>query len=206
MLIFKLIRSQKLNDKVMNIIKRCKLIRSLFGESSIHGFNYVVNQDLLFIEQLFWMLTIVFSIYGTYFAFAGQLKRYEENPTVLSLEILSQGIFNRPSFTVCTNFTNEETAIKIVERLWNKSNESEDYSEYLDFVQFVNRANYRNLKEFKKFENNLDFKNVDLLQIATEMKLIMPLSSTTFSNVITELGICQSSTQLYRYQNPYFKE
>lgn len=199
-------RSQKLNDKVMNIIKRCKLIRSLFGESSIHGFNYVVNQDLLFIEQLFWMLTIVFSIYGTYFAFAGQLMRYDENPTVLSLEILSQGIFNRPSFTVCTNFTSEETASKIVERLWKKSNESENYSEYMDFVQFVSRATYRNLKEFKKFENNLDFQDVDLLQIATEMKLFMPMSSPTLSNVITELGICQSSTKLYRYQNPYFKE
>lgn len=190
----------------MNILNRCKLIRRLFGESSIHGFNYVVNQDLLFIEQIFWILAILFSIYGTYFAFAGQLLRYDENPTVLSLEILSQGIFNRPSFTVCTNFTSEETASKIVEKLWSKSKGSEKYSEYLEFVKYVSRANYRNLNEFKNFENNLDFEKVDLLQIATEMKTVMPLSSTTFSNIITELGVCQSSTKLYRYQNPYFKE
>ena len=190
----------------MNILHRCKLVRILFGESSIHGFSYVVNQDLLFIEQIFWILSILFCIYGTYTAFAGQLMRYEENPTVLSLEILSQGIFDRPAFTVCSNFSNEETASKIVKKYWNMSNDSEKYPEYLDFVKYISRANYRNLKEFKKFANNPDFQEVDLLQIALEMKLELPLSSSTFTNVITELGICQSSTTLYRFQNPYFKE
>ncbi|CAO1413601.1 unnamed protein product, partial [Diamesa tonsa] len=190
----------------MNILHRCKLARILFGKSSIHGFSYIVNQDLLFIEQIFWILSILSCIYGTYFAFSGQLMRYDENPTVLSLEILSQGIFNRPSFTVCTNFTNEETASKIVKNLWNMSNDSEKYSEYLEFVKYVSRANYRNLNEFKNFANNPDFDKVDLLQIATEMKTETPVSSTTFTNVITELGICQSSTKLYRFQNPFFKE
>ncbi|CAO1415647.1 unnamed protein product [Diamesa serratosioi] len=190
----------------MNILTRCKLIRSLFGESSIHGFNYVVNKDLLFIEQIFWIIAIIVGVYGTYFAFAGQLLRYDENPTVLSLEILSQGTFNRPSFTVCTNFTNEETASEIVKRLWSKSNDSENYSEYLDFVQFISNANYRNLYKFQKFQKNPDFENVDLLAIAMEMKSIMPLSLNTFTNVITEMGICQSSTKLFHLQNPYFKE
>lgn len=198
--------SLQLHNKVMNILNRCKLVRKLFGESSIHGFSYVVNQNLLFIEQIFWILSIVFCIYGTYFAFAGQLLRYDENPTVLTLEILSQGTFKRPSFTACINYTSEKTASKIVNRLWSISNESEKYSEYLEFVKFVSRANYLNLNEFKNFENNSDFEKVDLLQIATEMKTVVPLSSLTFTNVITELGICQSSTKLYRFQNPYFKE
>ena len=195
-----------IQSSVMTILSRCKLIRSLFGGSSIHGFNYVVNQDLLLIEQIFWLIIITVSIYGTYFAFAGQLLRYNENPTVLSLEILSQGTFNRPSFTVCTNFTNEETASLIVERLWSKSNDSENYSEYLDFVMFLSNANYRNLNEFKKYQNNLDFQNVDLLQIALEIKSTMALSLPIFTNVITELGVCQSSTKMFHIQNPYFKE
>lgn len=55
------------------------------------------------------------SVYGASYLFAGQLKRYNENPTVLSIEILSLGEFEKPSFTVCSNHTDNKKAAEIVQ-------------------------------------------------------------------------------------------
>lgn len=49
-------------------------------------------------------MTLIVSSYAGYLAFSGQLKRYEENPTVLSIEIMSEGEFDRPAFTICSDY------------------------------------------------------------------------------------------------------
>jgi hypothetical protein len=38
-----------------------KHIRTYFEESSIHGFNYVVNRDLRIVEKILWIVTLIVS-------------------------------------------------------------------------------------------------------------------------------------------------
>jgi hypothetical protein len=61
------------------------------------------------------MLSISFAC--AYFAFSGQLKRYEENPTVLSVDVVSFSEYSKPSFTVCsTNYTDTDASERLVKR------------------------------------------------------------------------------------------
>lgn len=48
------------------------------------------------------------------YVYDDQLKRYNESPTVLSIEILSQGVFKRPAFTVCTEYFDDIKAKEIL--------------------------------------------------------------------------------------------
>lgn len=92
-----------------------EFLHNFFAKSSIHCFPYVARRDFHLIERIIWLIVIVYSSCCAHFIFSDQWQRFNENPTVLSIEILSQGVFERPSFTICTNYTNHFKAKEIVE-------------------------------------------------------------------------------------------
>lgn len=104
----------KVSSNIMNGYA-IEFIHKFFAESSVHCFPYVARRDFHLIERIFWLVIIVLSSCYAHSVFSDQWLRYNENPTVLSIEILSEGDFERPSFTVCTNFTNLSRASEIVE-------------------------------------------------------------------------------------------
>lgn len=92
-----------------------EFLHIFFAKSSIHCFPYVARRDFHLVERIIWLGVIVFSSCCAQLVFSGQWQRFNENPTVLSIEILSQGEFERPSFTICTNYTDLLKAKEIVE-------------------------------------------------------------------------------------------
>lgn len=123
-----------------------KFFRRFFNDSSIHGFNFIVRNELHFLEKfvfvpiiiwifhefdkrliliynnchrLFWVLILLFSSFAAYLVFHGQFTRYRENPTVLSIELMPYGTFPRPSITICPVYS-KNIYLKKYERLQNK--------------------------------------------------------------------------------------
>jgi len=90
--------------------------------------------------------------------------------------------------------------------LWNINSSSESFPFYFDFVRTISETNYRNFGHLQRFANTSVFDNVDLLMIARRMKEDFPIAGEYFRHVITERGMCQSSSKLYRYQNPFFED
>lgn len=73
---------------------------------SLYAFSGQLHRCVMQNETL-----IFFNLISTYF------YRYEENPTVLSVDIVPYGEFERPSFTVCTtNYTNVNKTSVLVQR------------------------------------------------------------------------------------------
>lgn len=96
-----------------------KIFTQLKGKRSIYVTNKIDNccyNHLIF--RFFWFCTLIFCSFCAYLVFSDQLKRYNENPTVLSIEILSEGEFDRPAFTICTisNYIDEFAAEEIIEK------------------------------------------------------------------------------------------
>lgn len=80
----------------------------------------------------------------------------------------------------------------------------------MEFIKTVVISNVINLELFDKYKNDRTLKNIDMLYVARVMlEPFAPVRSNsdgfdfTFNIVITEFGVCYSSTHLYKYQNPY---
>lgn len=104
--------------------------------------------------------------------------------------------------------------------------DSPNFQMHFDFVMTISSANLMNLGNFQPFVNKSELNSVDFLTIAREMKENIPLTTNSFTHVITEvktssallsndklciaillqMGICQSSTKFYSFQNPYFRK
>lgn len=94
------------------------LFERIFTQLKGKRFDYTNHESTLVISsfRFFWFCTLIVCSLCAFHVFSDQLRRYNENPTVLSIEILSQGEFERPSFTICTNYTNEVEAENLIEK------------------------------------------------------------------------------------------
>ncbi|CAA9999573.1 unnamed protein product, partial [Nesidiocoris tenuis] len=54
--------------------------------SSIHGFNHVANKKTHPIENVLWIISIIVGAYGAYYLAQSTLARFNDSPTVISLE------------------------------------------------------------------------------------------------------------------------
>lgn len=65
------------------------------------------------------------------------------------------------------------------------------------------KTNYSNLEEYEKFYNDSELNSITLIDIALRMKGYNFQNQYDYNTtVVTELGICRSSTMLYDLQNP----
>lgn len=108
--------------------------------------------------------------------------------------------------------------------IWNISVENEHFKVLESFVETVLTTRYDNLDRFEHFLNlSDDFSFVDMLNVSFEviqfrklepasvssiffliyLQLQGKLNNHPYRTVITELGVCFSSTNLYYYQSPY---
>lgn len=58
---------------------------------------------------------------------------------------------------------------------------------------------------YEKYKNDKTLEKVNMLEVARELKrecIIKSDGKFTLNDVITEFGICSSTTHLYKYQNP----
>ncbi|KAE8743248.1 hypothetical protein FOCC_FOCC011128 [Frankliniella occidentalis] len=158
-----------------------------------------------------WTVALVSSITGATLLIGGSWKRFQNNPTVVSLE-KDFRLWNTsfPSATMCFDrrLDNNKAYDYIAEKWGLQDNSTEDYMQFFKFVEIVANATYSSLKPFKEFARNSTFNKIDMLDLADRVNTNIFFRATVFdtsmainfTEALTELGICYSySAVLARY-------
>ncbi|CAG9804559.1 unnamed protein product [Chironomus riparius] len=156
-----------------------EFIEEIFDSSSIHGFPYVIRRDFHVLEK------------------------YEDNPTVLSVDIVSYGEFDRPSFTICTsNYNTTAVMGSIVKKFFGVEPGDERYNESVKFVEQIKATMYNTLNLLQPFNDMPGVNDLNLMDMAYDLFKDYPTAGIQFAKVMTERGMCQSSTTHFKWQLP----
>ncbi|KAJ1529373.1 hypothetical protein ONE63_006160 [Megalurothrips usitatus] len=164
-----------------------------------------------YFEVALWTVALISSITGAWLLIGGSWRRFQDNPTVVSLE-KDFRLWNTsfPSATMCYDRRmDDRRAQDMIAELWDvRDNETESFKRYFKFVEAVSNATFASLAVFKEFKGDPDFKKVDMLDMADKVNLKVFFRATVFDSApninftetLTELGICYSySAVLARY-------
>lgn len=145
-----------------------KFVGKTLGESSIHGFPYLVKRELHWIEKLFWGLMIVLTAYTSIDICLNQWKRFRENPIVYAME-LAWGKSNFPfvGITLCSDHTDRHEFDHIIEDLWNVEKETNEtaYNYYWQFLKALNVLRVTTLETLKPYENDTKLNDLNFLEM-----------------------------------------
>uniref|UniRef100_A0A1B0AAZ8 Pickpocket protein 28 n=1 Tax=Glossina pallidipes TaxID=7398 RepID=A0A1B0AAZ8_GLOPL len=202
-------------------------INTTVGESSIHGCPYLVKQALHWLEKIFWGVTIIAAAYWSINICYSQWERFRDNPIILATE-LTWGKLNYPfvGITLCFNYTDEVAIARVIKDTWAVEPEDRDsYQYYFKFLKTINDLTVAKLSTLEPYRNDDKLKNLDFVQILLQLKgKGLPKRDTKtvekktdenapggnaeygepdFRAAITELGMCQTTSQTARYTNPY---
>ncbi|XP_017050268.1 uncharacterized protein LOC108094286 [Drosophila ficusphila] len=177
-------------------------------ESSIHGLPYVARRDLHWMERLFWLMMVVVSAYFAIGSCLAQWERFRDNPIVYEYEYLF-ALRNFPflGVTLCTNYETQKEVDEVIQETWGV-NPAEDPSKaayYGNFLRVLNRLQYDSLDQLKPFENDTSLDNLPYVAMLLKLqeKVLPPKNPAVLAPIITEVGLCQTNSQLTRYGNPY---
>lgn len=96
-----------------------------------------------------------------------------------------------------------------ISRTWgvDPSEDKEKAVYYRKFLLAINGLRYSSLETLEPFENDTTLDNVNYLNIllTLQKKVIAVKIPPELAPIITEVGLCQTSSQLNRYGNPYGK-
>uniref|UniRef100_A0A1A9VSR8 Uncharacterized protein n=1 Tax=Glossina austeni TaxID=7395 RepID=A0A1A9VSR8_GLOAU len=202
-------------------------INTTVGESSIHGCPYLVKQALHWLEKIFWGVTIIAAAYWSINICYSQWERFRDNPIILATE-LTWGKLNYPfvGITLCFNYTDEVAIAHVIKDTWAVEPQDRDsYQYYFEFLKTINDLTVAKLSTLEPYRNDDKLKNLDFVQILLQLKgKGLPKRDTKtvekktdknaqggtaeygepdFRAAITELGMCQTTSQTARYTNPY---
>ncbi|XP_050074874.1 sodium channel protein Nach [Anopheles maculipalpis] len=179
------------------------LLRTFARESSIHGLAHLVRSQH-WLEKAFWLVMLVFSVVCSVSICNMHWERYQNNATVLNVETdYLSWQFRPPAATVCSDHVNEEKLDQLLQRYWNVSSNHSNYDHYRQFLLTVARVRYDNLIKFEPFINDSKLASVSVIDLARELKSPLTPPWKTFAPVLTEVGVCYSSTMFYTFQSPY---
>ncbi|XP_052841792.1 sodium channel protein Nach [Drosophila gunungcola] len=179
-------------------------------ESSIHGMPYVARRDLHWTERVFWLIMVVASAYYAISSCLNQWERFRDNPIVYEYEYLfALRNFTFLGVTLCTNYETDEQVDQIINQTWgvNALEDPTKAAYYAKFLRVLNRLQYTTLDTLKPFENDTSLDNLPYLNILLKLqeKVLPPKTPVLLAPIITEVGLCQTTSQLTRYGNPYGK-
>ncbi|XP_055536311.1 sodium channel protein Nach isoform X2 [Wyeomyia smithii] len=178
-----------------------KLLHTCAKESSVHGLPHLVAKDRHWLERLLWAVILVCSVYGSYAICLITWTRYQQNPTVLTLQTdWRQWIYRPPAITFCPMYFDVQRSKDMIQRLWNISEQHEKFPFYYRFLETVANATTDNLATFEPFAADDSLANVDMLEVAWNVRHLN-FTSSIFRPVITENGICLSSSNLSYLQS-----
>ncbi|EDW31435.1 GL11130 [Drosophila persimilis] len=177
-------------------------------DSAVHGMPYLARRDLHWVERLFWLAMILASAYYAISSCYSQWERFRNNPIVYEYEYLfALRNFTFIGLTFCTTYETEEQVAKLIRDTWavDPTQDPAKAAYYKEFLYVLNRLRYNNLETLKPFENDTTLSNlayVDML-LALQEKVLPSPRPVLMAPIITEVGLCQSTSQLTRYGNPY---
>ncbi|XP_075988997.1 pickpocket protein 19-like [Anticarsia gemmatalis] len=177
--------------------------RDFCKDTSIHGFNHIAAPRRLWIERLLWVCACALATWGALDVSLGQLQRYNESPTVVTLEKdFRSWRFSLPAITCCyMNRMDPNKLPGVIKKYWNIDVHDEQYAYYTRFVNAVASSDLFHLNKFEEFK---DLNNpVDMFQIAVDVmpEAAIKTMSSEGSNfkwwpVMTEGGACYVSNSL----------
>uniref|UniRef100_A0A336LPR8 CSON000080 protein n=1 Tax=Culicoides sonorensis TaxID=179676 RepID=A0A336LPR8_CULSO len=160
---------------------------------SIHGNTYIFRNDLHFIERCFWMIIVILSLISSFLISMNEWDKFRNNPTALFIETdFRQIFFDRPGLTICPIDTDETRIIEIL-----KTNYS------LSDPEIIANTNYTNLIDYGNFTNDTMISEQDFGKIATEIKIQSANSKQNMNLILSELGVCFTSSRIHLVMNPY---
>ncbi|XP_052873697.1 uncharacterized protein LOC128279016 [Anopheles cruzii] len=153
---------------------------------------------------MFWLAVLLFSVVYSVNLCHTHWERFRDNATVLNVETdYLSWQFRPPAATVCFDHVTEATLAQLVSRYWKVTTNHSHYRYYRQFLLTVNRARYDNLWSFEPFANDSTLEgNVSLIDLVRELHQPWTPPGKSFAPVLTEVGICYSSTALYYLQSP----
>ncbi|XP_017031054.1 pickpocket protein 28 [Drosophila kikkawai] len=181
----------------------------LAEESSIHGNPYVTRRDLHWTERLFWFSMVLISAYYAINSCIAQWDRFRKHPIVYEYEYLfALRNFTFLGLTLCTNYETDETVNKLIKHTWGvdpTANETSAY--YGNFLRVLNRLKYNNLETLRPFKNDSTLDNLPYVEMLLKLQenVMPPPHPVVLAPIMTEVGLCQTSSQLTRFANPYGK-
>uniref|UniRef100_A0A182NM14 Uncharacterized protein n=1 Tax=Anopheles dirus TaxID=7168 RepID=A0A182NM14_9DIPT len=188
------------------------LLRIFASESSIHGLAHLVRSPH-WLEKAFWLTMLVFSVVCSVSICNMHWERFQKNATVLNVETnYLSWVFRPPAATVCSDHVSEDMLNQLLQRYdmidsfsgyWQMERNHSDYGYYRRFLLTVNHARFDNLNTFAPFASDKNLASVSLVDLARELKYPLAPPWKTFAPVLTEVGVCYSSTKLYGFQSPY---
>ncbi|XP_025406783.1 pickpocket protein 28-like [Sipha flava] len=215
------IRKNNGNNKKPNFLlkylKPSLLYLKEFSETTtLHGIRHIGLSNRHLIEVIVWVLCEVIAIYGAYNLIRNSWTRYNENPTVITVQKdYRYWYLQFPSATFCYVDPVDTNLAKIyIERKWRVSS-GEKFDYYMDFVKKVANTTYENLDSMAPYVNNTELKYIDImdliLKVHADPQYIMTLFSSDFKNitflpVLTEMGICYTfNGKITNYLTPESK-
>ncbi|XP_049883335.1 pickpocket protein 28-like isoform X2 [Pectinophora gossypiella] len=181
-----------------------KICRDFCLETSMHGFNHIAARRRHWLERVLWAVVTAAAIWGAVDISLGQWQRYNDNPTVVTLEKdFRTWRFSYPGITACNQNRVKPTAVpEVIMRTWNVTPTHDKYDYYSRFVTAVANSDLFNLKAFEEFKHDESL-NVDLFRIAVDVMPDMAFKTTWSQEVeaewipvMTEVGVCYSTNSL----------
>lgn len=142
------------------------------GESSIHGFPYLVKKELHWLERLFWAAVIISATYFSLNICLNQWKRFRDNPIVYAMELAwGKSKFPFVGITLCTESTHQEDLDSVIHETWDIEADvnQTQYLYYVEFLRVLNSLNYMNLEKLKPYENDESLEELKFVDILLQV-------------------------------------
>lgn len=151
------------------------------------------------------MIIVVISLIFAIIISLKEWDKFRNNPTALFIETDYHRIFfDEPGLTICPIHI-DETLVKnfVAQKLMVVENDPE-FEYYQKYINIIATTNYTNLAMYKPFKNDTRINAKDFAKIATELKYRSEnLLKTHLRLVLTELGVCFTSSRIDVGLNPY---
>lgn len=196
--------------------------RDYFAESSTHGAQYINKRELHWVERVLWFSIIASATIYTGIICMNQWRRFEANPIVYAVEINSNTRkIPFVAITMCSNFSTRDANALIIQKYFDvtESTAPADFHYYMQFLNTLKDVDYKNMHVLKPYVNNTKIRSVSLLNITIDIKKplmqeretneqpstngVLLLDKLCLAMVITEMGVCFSTSEANEYQNPY---
>ncbi|XP_060805210.1 pickpocket protein 28 [Amyelois transitella] len=174
-------------------------------DTTIHGFNHIAVPGRHWLERVLWAGITVAAIWGAVDISLGQLARYNDNPTVVTLEKdFRSWYFNMPAITTCDqNRVNPKKIDEVLKIYFNVDSHDDKYDYYKSFVTVVANSDLQQLENYKEFVDDELLAKVDLYQLAVDVLPKFQAKATwshgidvNWNPVMTESGVCYGTNSL----------
>lgn len=181
-------------------------IKMFFAQSSIHGFPHMSAKKRHPIELIIWIVIVGAAIYGAVVLSSLTLRRYTENPTVISME-RDRFSWNTtfPAATICPTYKINEPLLE----LYVQSSTEKNKTVLREFLTTLADATYTNFETVVPYEGIAEENYLDiLLDLQFEFKPAVSNSGGndkmyTLQKIVSEMGICYSfNSKLAIYNSP----